>query len=240
MKQFNIVKNQQIVFGHIIPKNAIYGKFTYNGVYKKPVDGAFETVKNKHGKVVFTKDGMPKMRQVYKLVPFKNTVIYSLEDFKEYRRSNNKFCQIYILYADSQKWTLANTDDNATLEKLYEFIKNRLKDQGQYLRLLKSPEKPCINGNAITMPKRRNLQKDYLYRGIPMKNPDDTDVKFNTHCSGSSNLKACHPIDDRPVYRPKNRPYKPEKEEVHKILLSDTMADGTPFMVKVTNNNHYV
>lgn len=205
MKTFNIAQNQQIVFGHIIPKNAIYGKYVYEGTYKK-FDGMFETVKDKNGKVVFTKSGVPKMRKVYKKVAFKNTVVYSLEDFKEYKRNKTTFFQIYILKEDGKHWTLANTDDNATLQALYLYIKGMMKKVGK----LEIPQKPFVKGvhDKVAMPTRREVQKDYLYKGgygyAINTNIINEDVKPKMPIV-HSNMGKCHPINDKPVYNGKHK-----------------------------------
>ena len=206
MKVFNIAQNQQIIFGRVIPKNAIYGKYTHKGVYNKKLDGVFETVKNKYGEIVFNKNGIPKVKQVYKKVPFENTVVYCLENFKEYRRKDSGFFQIYILNKSANYWKLAETDDNATLQALYLYLKNMMKKVGK----LEKPEEPFVKGvhDRVALPTRREVQKDYTYKGqfgyAVNPNVINENVKPKMPII-HSNMDKCHPINDKPVYNGKHK-----------------------------------
>ena len=127
MKKISICKNQQIIFGHIVPTGAVYGKFTYT--YDRRVITGYTYVYDKNNQRVFNKNGTPKMRAIIKEVPTKNTVTYSVESFIDYSFKGEKSRHLYawVLFDGGKKWqeiVLGDTPTTRALEKMVrDFIK---------------------------------------------------------------------------------------------------------------------
>ena len=69
MKKISVCKNQQIIFGHVVPTGAVYGKFTY--VYDRRVITGYTYVYDKNNRKIFNKNGTPKMRAIIKEIVLK-------------------------------------------------------------------------------------------------------------------------------------------------------------------------
>lgn len=245
MKTFNRAEFPNNIYGRIIPVGAFYGKI--NLVYMRKVTVGKYRVTDKDGYLVFNSDGTPKTGYKTRLEKCHSTVIYSIENFHLYKdQAGNNWFRAHILYEGATKWQETILGESALTRELNKYIAKGISDwcekTGKPFTSLVC-DLPSIKSKNNYVPKRRNVKVDYLYRGKPgyATNPHImTDNIKPRSAIVHTNMDKLHPVDNRPIYRPKNRPYKPEKEEVHKILLSDTMTDGTPFTVEVTNNNHYV
>lgn len=201
MKQFNIAKNQQIVFGHIIPKNAIYGKFTYNWEYKK-ITGQ-SVVKDKNGNVRYNKNGMPKIKTHYKVEKRRNSCVYCLESIKTFRHKDTTCLGAYVLYENANKWQYVHLGGTVFLNALNEHIEKCLLEYtyNNCVSIAEMDEKiatPFVKGvdDKITKPVRKNVQKEYLYRGYGYALRGDIineNVKPRTPII-HTNLKACKDI----------------------------------------------
>lgn len=186
MKQISVAKNQQIIFNHVIPTGSVYGKFTYT--YDRRVKTGYKFVTDKNGKQIFNKNGTPKIRILYKEVPTKNTVVYSVESFHTFGSGNHMFA--WVLYENSNNWREMPLGDTPTTKALETLVRNYVKEHA-----LPEPAEPHVRTKNIRTlaPKFRQAnQFDSVFRMRPENvHTINEEVTFNTHCSAASNLKKC-------------------------------------------------
>lgn len=161
MKKISVCKNQQIIFGHIIPAGAVYGKFTY--AYNRRIVTGYEFVTDKNNRRIFNKNGTPKMRAIIKEVPTKNTVIYSVESFHTFGSGNHMFA--WVLYENSSNWREIPLGDTLTTKALEELVRNYIKEHA-----LSEPTEPHVKtkNTRVLAPKFRQANKfDNVFRMRP-------------------------------------------------------------------------
>lgn len=168
MKQFNIAKNQQIVFGHIFPKNAFYGKFTLN--WEKIEKTGIKVVKDKKGHTRYNKNGMPIIRNQYKTTKMHNSCVYCVESLQAFKHKDALCLGAYVLFENSSKWQYVHLGGTKFLDELNKFIVKNILEYShevgvELIHLHTAIEEPCINGNKLFVPKRRSVQKEYIFRG---------------------------------------------------------------------------
>lgn len=206
MKKISVCKNQQIIFGHVVPTGAVYGKFTYT--YDRRIITGYTYVYDKNNRQIFNKNGTPKMRAIIKEVPTKNTVMYSVESFHTFGSGNHMFA--WILYENSSNWREIPLGDTPTTKALEELVRNYIKEH-----TLLEPAEPHVktkNIESLTPKFRQANQFDPVFRMRPENTSSiNEELKFNTHCSAASNLKKCHPIDERPMVTVKAKSPKLDK-----------------------------
>lgn len=165
MKKIAVCKNQQIIFDHVVPTGAIYGKFTYT--YNRRIVTGYEFVTDKNNRRIFNKNGTPKMRAIIKEVPTKNTVIYSVESFIDYsfKGEKSRHLYAYVLFDNGNKWTeiaLGNTPITQELEKM---VRDYIKEHG-----LKEPKVAHVktkNTHVLAPKFRQANQFDNVFRMRP-------------------------------------------------------------------------
>lgn len=196
MKQFNIVKNQQIVFGHIFPKNAFYGKFTLN--WEKIEKIGMRVVKDKNGHTRYNKNGMPIIRNQYKTTKMHNSCIYCVESLQAFKHKDRICLGAYVLFENAKTWQYMHLGGTKFLNELNRFIAKNILEYSrstgiEIIRIHTAIEEPCVNGSKIAKPYRRPTNKfDNVFRMRPENvHVINEDVTFNTHCSAASNLKKC-------------------------------------------------
>lgn len=168
MKQFNIAKNQQIVFGRIIPKNAIYGKFSLDWEHKTKV--GYKVIKDKAGNTRFNKNGMPMIRNKYKTEQFHNSCIYCVESLETFHHTDAFCLGAYVLFENAKTWQYIHLGGTKFLNELNRFIAKNILEYSrstgiEIIRIHTAIEEPCIGDNRINKPKRRNVSTEYIFRG---------------------------------------------------------------------------
>lgn len=161
MKKISVCKNQQIIFGHVVPTGAVYGKFTY--VYDRRVITGYTYVYDKNNRKIFNKNGTPKMRAIIKEVPTKNTVIYSVESFHTFGSGNHMFA--WVLYENSSNWREIPLGDTPTTKALEKMVCDYIKEY-----VLSEPAEPHVKTKNIRTlaPKFRQAnQFDSVFRMRP-------------------------------------------------------------------------
>lgn len=211
MKKISVCKNQQIIFGHVVPTGAIYGKFTYN--YVRRIVTGYTFVHDKNNRQIFNKNGTPKMRAIIKEVPTTNTLIYSVESFLDYtfkKGDKRRYLYAWVLFDNGKKWQEIAIGTTPVTQELEKMVRDYIKEHE-----LKEPKRPHVKTKNIESlaPKFREAnQFDPVFRMRPENtNTINEELKFNTHCSAASNLKKCHSYDDRPIVRVKSRNYDDSK-----------------------------
>ena len=196
MKQFNIAKNQQIVFGHIFPKNAFYGKFTLN--WETTIKTGIKVVKDKKGHTRYNKNGMPIIRNQYKTTKMHNSCVYCVESLQAFKHKDTLCLGAYVLFENAKTWQYIHLGGSKFLDELNKFIVKNILEYSrsigvELIRLHTAIEEPCINGSKIAKPHRRHEnQFDPIFRMRPENvHTINEEVTFNTHCSAASNLKKC-------------------------------------------------
>lgn len=161
MKKISICKNQQIIFGHVVPTGAVYGKFTYT--YDRRVITGYTYVYDKNNKKLFNKNGTPKIRAIIKEVPTKNTVMYSVESFHTFGSGNHMFA--WVLYENSSNWREIPLGDTPTTKALEKMVCDYIKEYA-----LSEPAEPHVKTKNIRTlaPKFRQAnQFDNVFRMRP-------------------------------------------------------------------------
>lgn len=231
MKKISVCKNQQIIFGHIVPTGAVYGKFTY--VYDRRVITGYTYVYDKNNRQIFNKNGTPKIRAIIKEVPTKNTVTYSVESFIDYsfKGEKSRHLYAYVLFDNANKWTEIVLGTTPVTQELEKMVREYIKEHG-----LKEPKMVHVKtkNTRVLAPKFRQAnQFDNVFRMRPENtNTINEELKFNTHCSAASNLKKCHSYDERPIISVENK--KPEYKRPNEDSKSRTIA------IHNYNSNDYV
>ena len=138
--------------------------------------------------------------------------------------------------------------DCALTRELEKFLTAKIVENGLWsqwdkyeIAEVKLSERRAIHDIA---PKRKNAQNDYLYKGQfgYAVNPNiiNENVKARTPIV-HGNMDKLHPIDERPVYTPKNKSKKVETFEKYSrtiIVTTDKKTEKivTPVKDQVTNN----
>ena len=165
MKKISVCKNQQIIFGHVVPTNAVYGKFTY--VYNRRVITDYIYVYDKNNRKIFNKNGTPKMRAIIEEVPTKNTVIYSVESFIDYsfKGKKSRHLYAYVLFDNANKWTEIVLGTTPVTQELEKMVREYIKEHG-----LKEPKIVHVKtkNTRVLAPKFRQAnQFDNVFRMRP-------------------------------------------------------------------------
>lgn len=175
MKKISVCKNQQIIFGHVVPTGAVYGKFTY--VYDRRVITGYTYVYDKNNRKIFNKNGTPKMRAIIKEIPTKNTVMYSVESFHTFGSGNHMFA--WVLYENSSNWREIPLGDTPTTKALEKMVRDYIKECA-----LSEPAEPHVktkNIRTIAPKFRQANQFDSVFRMRPENVHDiNEDVKPRT------------------------------------------------------------
>lgn len=161
MKKISVCKNQQIIFGHVVPTGAVYGKFTY--AYDRRVITGYTYVYDKNNKKLFNKNGTPKMRPIIKKIPTKNTVMYSIESFHTFGSGNHMFA--WVLYENSSNWREIPLGDTPTTKALEKMVRDYIKECA-----LSEPTEPHVktkNIRTIAPKFRQANQFDNVFRMRP-------------------------------------------------------------------------
>ena len=165
MKKISVCKNQQIIFGHVVPTGAVYGKFTY--VYDRRVITGYTYVYDKNNHKIFNKNGTPKMRAIIKEVPTKNTVTYSVESFIDYsfKGEKSRHLYAYVLFDNANKWTEIVLGTTPVTQELEKMVREYIKEHG-----LKEPKMAHVKtkNTRVLAPKFRQAnQFDNVFRMRP-------------------------------------------------------------------------
>lgn len=205
MKKISVCKNQQIIFGHIVPTGAVYGKFTY--VYDRRVITGYTYVYDKNNRQIFNKNGTPKMRAIIKEVPTKNTVMYSVESFHTFGSGNHMFA--WILYENSSNWREIPLGDTPTTKALEKMVRDYIKEHA-----LSEPAEPHVktkNIESLTPKFRQANQFDNVFRMRPENvHTINENVKPRMPMV-HTNMDKLHPLDERPMVTVKAKSPKLDK-----------------------------
>ena len=211
MKKITVAKNQQIIFGHIVPTGAVYGKFSFS--YNRRVVTGYEFVTDKNNRRVFNKNGTPKMRAVVKEVPTKNTVTYSVESFIDYSFKGDKHRHLYawVLFDGGKKWqeiALGGTPVTQELEKMVrDFIKEHTLCEPKIAHV------KTKNTRTLAPKFRQANQFDNVFRMRPENVHDINENVKPRSAIIHTNMDKLHPIDNKPIYHSKDRPYKSTRND---------------------------
>lgn len=246
MKKISVCKNQQIIFGHVVPTGSVYGKFTYN--YTRRIVTGYTFVRDKNNRQIFNKNGTPKMRAIIKEVPTTNTLIYSVESFLDYtfkKDDKRRYLYAWVLFDNGKKWQEIAIGTTPVTQELEKMVRNYIKEHE-----LKEPKMPHVkskNIDSLTPKFREANQFDPVFRMRPENtNTINEELKFNTHCSAASNLKKCHQIDERPMVAVKSsKPYKRPNEDSKSRTVAIHNYNSNDYVKPETRNParvgyHYV
>lgn len=205
MKQINVAKNQQILFNHVVPTNAVYGRFTFEFTRRVRTD---KVLLDKNGRIIFGENGKPKYR--YKKIPTKTTAVFSVENFTLYKFRNERHLYAYILYENGQNWHEVALGDTPFSKALEEVVLSYIKEHD-----LKEPERPHIKTKvrSIAPKRRRENQFDNVFRMRPEYSGTINEEVRPRMPIVHTNMDKLHPIDDKAVYTPKPVPEKWKREE---------------------------
>ena len=236
MKKFGVMPQETLLYGHIVPKNAIYGRiaFTYDRRIKT---GEYFVTDKKGNRILDKKTGEFKTRNTYKTIPTKTGCVYSWEYFGYFKHPDAKLSlEIWILYDNAKKWQCVHLGATQFERLLQDFLLTKMQEwtaNGYNFGVMSDK----IRTHIIGQPHRKEVQKDYLYHGNPRSwalNPNYiTDNIIIDTTKPKTNMNKLHPINDKPIYRPTKKAVKVEKTESHKRIIKDVYEDGTPFTVTI-------
>jgi hypothetical protein len=124
MKQFNIVKQDVILWGYHIPVNACFGSFTVT--YKKYI--GTKQVTTKKGKVV----EKPQFK------PASENIIYYVDNFKPIRFKDDSSIRIHVYDKSRDKWIDTHTRAYKKYDQLHKFLLQMFVKNGF------KPDRQCI------------------------------------------------------------------------------------------------
>lgn len=223
MKNFTVMKHlPQIIKGHVIPVGAFYGHINLKFTRKVPT-GKY-TVTDKNGYIVYNTDGTEKIGYTYKLTQCEQAIYYSLETTETYK--DNKGHEHFIVYIaydngdDNIKWHKTVLGENAATRKLQQFLTLRINNwltannSTWYDHIIEEP-KINVDKHLIKQcrPHVKRAQSTFIYKGRPLNEYDECVPVKDRIPIVHSNLKACHPIDNKPIYHSKDRPYKSTRND---------------------------
>lgn len=164
MKKISVCKNQQIIFNHVVPTGAVYGKVTVS--FDRHIKTGVKFVTDKNGRQIFNANGTPKMKVLYKEVPTKTTVIYSVESFLSYTFKGEKDRHMYawVLFEGASKWTEVALCGTPVYKSIETMVRDYIKEHA-----LKEPKIASVKPkNCAGTPKRREANKfDNVFRMRP-------------------------------------------------------------------------
>ena len=165
MKKINVAKNQQIIFNHIVPTGAVYGKVTVS--FDRRIKTGYKFIYDKNGVQMFNKNGTPKIKVTWKTVPTKTTVIYSVESFLDYSFKGEKDRHMYawILFENGSKWTEVALCGTPVYQSIETIVREYIEKNG-----LKEPKMAHVktkNTRALAPKFRQANQFDNVFRMRP-------------------------------------------------------------------------
>lgn len=123
MKHFNVLNNQQVIDGLLMPKNCVYGHIDLK--YTAKIDtGKTRPIYDKNGYPVYNQDGTPKVRKVWRNEQRTQSVTYCVMDLKPI-----KFENVYAFKAwvkTDNKWHETPLVRNAWMRELNNFISHKI------------------------------------------------------------------------------------------------------------------
>lgn len=125
MKTFGFMTEQQNIDGHNIPANAVYGRLNLSYM-DKHFTGKTRPIFDKNGYPVFNADGTPATRKVFKLIPKKVEVTYSVEDLFPVTMSDGIFFRAWYKIGRCGKWHEDVLCLNQITRELNKFIAGKL------------------------------------------------------------------------------------------------------------------
>lgn len=168
MKTFNVLNNQQVISGLLMPKNCIYGHI--NLKYVQKIDtGKIRFVYDKNGYPVQGKNGERLTRKVWRNETRTQSVTYCVMDLKPISFENGKkyAFQAYIKTPEKD-WHETILVRNAWMKELNNFISSRLQDYckahkttlaNMWLACNATPKVNMVHKMAIAATHRREVQK---------------------------------------------------------------------------------
>ena len=232
MKKFGVMPQETILYGHLVPQNAIYGKIAFT--YDRKIKIGERFITDKKGKMVFDKDGKPKIRNLYKTVLTKTGCVYSWEWFKTFTHKDHKeSLEVWILYDNASKWQCVHLGDTHFTCMLQDFLLEKVKEWENNGYVFARPQK------IVGQPKRRDVQKSYMHRGNPKSwalNPNYiTDNIIIDPPHHKTNMDKLHPLNERPVYSSTIKSKSPEQyvKYTRTIIMTDEKGETTKRVIKI-------
>ena len=148
-----------------IPVGSYYGRVRID--YTAKVRDKVVFVTNKNGQRVFNSNGTPKMRVVYKIVKKCHVMTYIITDTVPVQYPNgSRAYNAWVQYDDrDNRWVHTTLVDSACLENLNRFICNRVEKMGDNIPTPAKNVTVYTTGMRQSVPRRKEVQKQYLYRG---------------------------------------------------------------------------
>lgn len=240
MKIFGFMTEQQNIDGHDIPANAVYGRLNLSYT-DKHFTGKTRPIFDKDGYPVFNADGTPATRKVFKMIPKKVEVTYSVEDLFPVTMSDGIFFRAWYKIGRCGKWHEGILCVNQITRELNKFIAGKL--QGYCDDNNKTLFDLCTRVESVKTDSNR--KKHQMARAAAPRRKVQTadDMPFRGHmcyalnssimtddgrpkASMSKSVIATHKqafsggIDERPVIRIAQKQYKMKGNEptFHKFV----------------------
>ena len=235
MKKFGIMPQETILYGHLVPKNAIYGRIAFE--YDRKIKIGERFITDKKGKMVFDKDGKPKVRNLYKTVPTKTGCVYSYEWFKTFKHKDCKeSLAVWVLYDNSSNWQCIHLGDTQFTRLLQDFILKKVKEWENNGYVFARPQK------IVGQPYRREVQKSYMCHANPkcwaLNSNYITDNIIIDTPRPKSNMDKLHLLDERPMVTVKTKNAKVETYVKYTRTITVKGEGGKEYTIteRITDN----
>ena len=138
--------------------------------WENHIKTGIKVVKDKNGHTRYNKNGMPIIRKKYKTEKMHNSCVYMVDSLETFRHTDAFCLGAYVLFENSSKWQYVHLGGTKFFDELNKFIVRNVLEYSrnnhiEIIRIHTAIEEPCINGNKLFVPKRRGVQKEYIFRG---------------------------------------------------------------------------
>lgn len=172
MKIFGKMEQQHRIDGHLIPSGAFYGRLNLH--YTDKIKTGTRLIFDKNGYPVFRPDGTQVTRNVYKRVNKTVEVTYSLENLFPVSIGKTMCFQAWYKVGRDGAWHEAPLNRNGLTIELNNFLVRKVEEYCKthncgLFDLCTGVSCPHLNKTrqvAQSAAHRREVQKDYLYRGF--------------------------------------------------------------------------
>lgn len=172
MKQFNVLNNQQIIEGLLMPKNCVYGHIDLK--YTAKIDtGKIRVIHDKNGYPVYNQDGTEKVRKVWRNEQRTQSVTYCVMDLKPHKFGNEHAFYAWIK-TPGGRWHETPLVRNAWMRELNNFISRKISAHcaqagttlvNMFMACNATPKVNNTHEVAVAATHRREVMRTSVYEG---------------------------------------------------------------------------
>lgn len=256
MKKFSIAKQPQEILGHKFPANTVYGHVMLKYTIKIPTGKTYR-VTDKHGHLVFDKDGSPMIRYCTRAENRTQKVYYAVQDFQPCAFKDGAYFRAWIKTTMDGYWHETVLCRNAWLKQLNTFIAQKMRDNGINLATAWFNTDVRVHTNkahetAQSAAHRRETPRTFIFEGgegqlLRARHGINEEVRFNPDGASIKGVIASHKdgFGTKAVYDPAKASAEDARmpkfgytaEGVRVVFPKKSMAHDTAI---THGNGHYV